>query len=97
MAEEDYGGNQVSLSSLNIFYDEKSKKEAFMAKMFLLHADKIRFAAKICKFQEDIEEGNGNYPTTVRGSYDLLLKVQNFWIDDRKRSSGHFFPGFFFY
>ena len=32
-----------------------------------------------------MEEGNGNYPKTVRNAYELLVKVQGRWIEDNKR------------
>ena len=35
-----------------------------------------------------MEEGNDNYPKTVRGAYDMLLKFQCHWLEDNKQH-GH--------
>ena len=66
----------VSLPDIaNFTGTEAAKKEEFMAMLFFLHSDKYRFGAKIRKLQEDMEEGNDNYPRTLRSVYDMLVKV----------------------
>ena len=65
LAVDDCGGKAVSLPDIAGYSDDDTKKEEFMAMLFFLHSDRFRFGDKIRKFQEDMEEGNDNYPQTV--------------------------------
>eukprot|EP00594_Rhizosolenia_setigera_P017900 CAMPEP_0178960488 /NCGR_PEP_ID=MMETSP0789-20121207/12994_1 /TAXON_ID=3005 /ORGANISM="Rhizosolenia setigera, Strain CCMP 1694" /LENGTH=536 /DNA_ID=CAMNT_0020643847 /DNA_START=148 /DNA_END=1759 /DNA_ORIENTATION=- len=72
-------------------------KEEFLAMMLMQRSDRTRFGAKLRKLKEDSEEGNDNYPKTLRGAYDLLLKTQTRWMEDAKRGGRYRNGGFSFY
>lgn len=98
LSVDDCGGKAVSLPDIEGFTGTMhEKKEQFMAMLYLLHSDKYRFGQKIRKLQEDMEEGNDNFPKTMRGAYDMLVKVQARWLEDNKRHNNRrglsFFQG----
>ena len=53
----------------------KDEKEIFKAICFLVRADETRYRSLIYDLKQSVIGGRDDYPTTVAGAYDLLVRT----------------------
>ena len=57
--------------------DVETEREKFKALCFLLRSDESRYGELQNEIKKGIFRGRDEYPTTVEGAYDLMLKTSN--------------------
>ena len=54
--------------------DKEIEKQRFLAMLFLCRCDQTRYAGVLERLQQNMNLGNDNYPETVAGVFDLLVR-----------------------